>query len=112
MAVYCATKSFVLSFSEAIASELEGTGVTVTALCPGPTASGFQDKAALGNSALIKGKKLPKSEEVAALGYRAMQRGQRVYIPGAVNWVMAQSIRFTPRDLATKVVKMLLKPVA
>jgi short-subunit dehydrogenase len=112
MAVYCATKSFVLSFSEAIASELEGTGVTVTALCPGPTASGFQEKADLGNSALIKGKKLPTSEEVAALGYRAMQRGQRVYIPGFVNWVMAQSMRFTPRDLATKVVKMLLKPVA
>ena len=112
MAVYCATKSFVLSFSEAIASELEGTGVTVTALCPGPTASGFQDKADLGNSALIKGKKLPTSEEVAALGYRAMQRGKRVYIPGVVNWVMAQSMRFTPRDLATKVVKMLIKPVA
>ena len=81
MAVYCATKSFVLSFSEAIASELEGTGVTVTALCPGPTTSGFQDKADLGNSGLIKGKKLPKSEDVAALGYPAMQPGQRVYIP-------------------------------
>lgn len=112
MAVYCATKSFVLSFSEAIASELENTGVTVTALCPGPTASGFQDKADFGNSALIKGKKLPTSEEVAALGYRAMQRGQRVYIPGFVNWLMAQSIRFTPRDLATKAVKFLLRPVA
>lgn len=112
MAVYCATKSFVLSFSESIASELEGTGVTVTALCPGPTASGFQDKANLGNSALIKGKKLPTSEAVAALGYRAMQRGQRVYIPGFVNWGMAQSMRFTPRNLATKVVKIMLKPVA
>lgn len=112
MAVYYATKSFVLSFSEAIASELEDTGVTVTALCPGPTASGFQDKADLGNSALVKGKKLPTSEEVAALGYRAMQRGQRVYIPGFVNWVMAQSMRFTPRNLATKVVKTLTKPVA
>jgi short-subunit dehydrogenase len=111
MAVYCATKSFVLSFSEAIASELEGTGVTVTALCPGPTTSGFQDKADLGNSGLIKGKKLPKSEDVAALGYRAMQRGQRVYIPGFVNWAMAQSMRFTPRNLATKVVKIMLKPV-
>jgi hypothetical protein len=112
MAVYYATKSFVLSFSEAIACELEDTGVTVTALCPGPTASGFQDKAELGNSALIKGKKLPTSEEVAALGYRAMQRGQRVYIPGFVNWAMAQSMRFTPRNLATKVVKILTKPVA
>jgi hypothetical protein len=112
MAVYYATKSFVLSFSEAIACELEDTGVTVTALCPGPTASGFQDKADLGNSALVKGKKLPTSEEVAALGYRAMQRGQRVYIPGFVNWAMAQSMRFTPRNLATKVVKTLTKPVA
>ena len=112
MAVYYATKSFVLSFSEALASELEDTGVTVTAVCPGPTASGFQDKANLGNSALIKGKKLPTSEEVAALGYRAMQRGQRVYIPGFVNWAMAQSMRLTPRNLATKVVKILTKPVA
>ncbi|MEN9314711.1 MAG: hypothetical protein RIS35_1104 [Pseudomonadota bacterium] len=112
MAVYYATKAFVLSFSEALASELEDTGVTVTALCPGPTASGFQDKARLGNSALIKGKKLPTSEEIAALGYRAMQRGQRVYIPGFVNWAMAQSMRFTPRDLATKVVKRLTRPVA
>ena len=112
MAVYYATKSFVLSFSEAIASELEDTGVTVTALCPGPTASGFQDKADLGNSALIKGKKLPTSEEVAALGYRAMMRGQRVYIPGFVNWAMAQSMRFTPRNLATKVVKILTRPIS
>jgi short-subunit dehydrogenase len=111
MAVYYATKSFVLSFSEALASELEDTGVSVTALCPGPTASGFQDKAELGNSALIKGKKLPTSEEVAALGYRAMQRGQRVYIPGFVNWAMAQSMRFTPRNLATKVVKILTRPI-
>ena len=112
MAVYYASKSFVLSFSEALASELEDTGVTVTALCPGPTASGFQDKAQLGNSALIKGKKLPTSKEVAALGYRAMQRGQRVYIPGFMNWALAQSMRFTPRNLATKVVKILTRPIA
>ena len=63
MAVYYATKAFVLSFSEAIASELEGSGVTVTALCPGPTASGFQDKADMHDSALVKGKKLPSSED-------------------------------------------------
>jgi short-subunit dehydrogenase len=112
MAVYYATKAFVLSFSEALASELEDTGVTVTALCPGPTASGFQGKAQLGNSALIKGKKLPTSKKVAALGYRAMQRGQRVYIPGFMNWAMAQSMRFTPRNLATKVVKILTRPLA
>ena len=111
MAVYYATKAYVLSFSEAIAEELEGTGVTVTALCPGPTASGFQDKAALHNSALIKGRRLPGAEEVGIAGYRAMQREQRVYIPGVMNWLMAQSIRFTPRRMVTKVVKRVSRPV-
>jgi uncharacterized protein len=111
MAVYYATKAFVLSFSEAIAAELEGTGVTVTALCPGPTASGFQDKADMHDSALVKGKKLPTSEEVAAAGYRAMRRGQRVYIPGVMNWLMAQSPRFTPRNMVTAIVKAMSKPV-
>jgi uncharacterized protein len=111
MAVYYATKSFVLSFSEAIAEELADSGVTVTALCPGPTASGFQDKAAMHDSALVKGKRLPTSEEVAAAGYRAMQRGQRVYIPGVMNWIMAQSIRFTPRRMVTALVKTMSKPV-
>ncbi len=112
MAVYYATKAFVLSFSEAIAAELESSGVTVTALCPGPTASGFQDKADLHASALVKGKKLPGSAEVAAAGYRAMLRGQRVYIPGWMNWAMAQSIRFTPRNVVTALVKHLTRPIA
>jgi short-subunit dehydrogenase len=112
MAVYYATKAFVLSLSEAIAAELEGTGVTVTALCPGPTASGFQDKADMRASALVKGKKLPTADEVAAAGYRAMQRGQRVYVPGLMNWVMAQSVRFTPRNMVTALVKQMSKPSA
>jgi uncharacterized protein len=111
MAVYYASKAFVLSFSEAIAAELEGTGVTVTALCPGPTASGFQDKADMNTSALVKNKHLPTAEEVAALGYRAMQRGQRVYVPGLINWLMVQSLRFTPRRLVTKIVKAMSKPI-
>lgn len=110
MAVYYATKAFVLSFSEAIAAELAGAGVTVTALCPGPTASGFQDRADMHASGLVRGKKLPSSEEVAAAGYRAMQRGQRVYIPGVMNWIMAQSVRFTPRRVITAVVKLLSRP--
>lgn len=110
MAVYYATKAFVLSFSEAIAAELAPHGVTVTALCPGPTASGFQDKADMHASALVKGKKLPTSEEVATDGYRAMQRGQRVYIPGCMNWIMAQSVRFTPRNMVTALVQQMSKP--
>jgi hypothetical protein len=112
MAVYYATKAFVLSFSEAIAAELEGTGVTVTALCPGPTASGFQDKADMQASALVKGKKLPSSEDVAGAGYRAMQGGRRVFVPGSMNWVMAQSVRFTPRNMVTAMVKQMSKPTA
>ncbi len=111
MAVYYATKSFVLSFSEAIAAELAGTGVSVTALCPGPTASGFQDKAAMHDSALVKGKRLPSAAEVAAVGYKAMKRGQRVYIPGVMNWLMAQSPRFTPRNMVTWLVKTMSRPV-
>jgi short-subunit dehydrogenase len=110
MAVYYATKAFVLSFSEAIASELEGTGVTVTALCPGPTASGFQEKADMHVSALVKGKKLPTAPAVAAEGYGAMQRGQRVFIPGVMNWLMARSVRFTPRNMITGIVKAMSKP--
>ena len=60
----------------------------------------------------LSAEKLPTADEVAALGYRAMQRGQRVYIPGFMNWAMAQSMRFTPRNLATKVVKILTRPIA
>jgi short-subunit dehydrogenase len=110
MAVYYATKSFVLSFSEALAAELENSGVTVTALCPGPTASGFQDKADMNHSGLVKGKKLPTAESVARIGFRAMKSGQRVVIPGAMNWIMAQSVRFIPRGMATSLVKSMSKP--
>jgi short-subunit dehydrogenase len=105
MAVYYATKSYVLSFSEAIANELADKGVTVTALCPGPTASGFQAAAALEESKLVKGKKLPSSLEVAEYGYKAMMNGETVAIHGTMNWLMAQSIRFTPRKLATTIVR-------
>jgi hypothetical protein len=110
MAVYYATKAFVLSFSEALAAELVETGVTVTAFCPGPTASGFQDKAAMQHSALVKGKQLPTSEEIARKGFRAMQRGRRVYIPGMKNWLLAQLPRFAPRRLVTRIVMFVTGP--
>ncbi len=111
MAVYYATKAYVLSYSEALAEELAGSGITVTALCPGPTASGFQDKAAMHDSALVKGKRLPTSKNVADYAITAMQRGQRVAIHGTMNWIMAQSVRLTPRRMVTWLVAKMSRPV-
>jgi short-subunit dehydrogenase len=70
MAVYFATKAYVLSFSEAVNNEVSDKGITVTALCPGPTESGFQAAAALEESKMVKGKKLPSSKTVAEYGYQ------------------------------------------
>ncbi len=105
MAVYYATKAYVLSFSEAIANEVSEKGVTVTTLCPGATESGFQAAAAMEESALVKGKKLPTSKEVAEYGYKAMMKGKTVAIHGLMNYIMANSIRFLPRALVVKVTR-------
>ncbi|PQJ12184.1 short-chain dehydrogenase [Flavipsychrobacter stenotrophus] len=105
MAVYYATKAYVLSFSEAIANEVSDKGVTVTTLCPGATESGFQAAAAMEESALVKGKKLPTSKEVAEYGYKAMMKGKTVAIHGLMNYIMANSIRFLPRALVVKVTR-------
>jgi hypothetical protein len=105
MAVYYATKAYVLSFSEALAEELDGSGVTVTALCPGPTASGFQAAAQLEASKLVAGKKLPDADSVAKVGYDALWKGRRVVIPGTNNWILAQSVRFLPRNTVARIVK-------
>jgi short-subunit dehydrogenase len=104
MAVYYATKAYVLSFSEALAEETRGTGVTVTALCPGPTASGFQAGAAMEDSRLVKGRKLPSAAEVAAYGVKVMRRGDVVAVPGFANKAMAASVRFSPRPVIRRVV--------
>jgi uncharacterized protein len=105
MSVYYATKAFVLHFSEAIGNELTGSGVTVTALCPGATESGFQTAASMEESRLVKGRKLPTSAEVARYGYRAMMKGKSVAIHGWMNYLMANSVRFTPRALVVKVAR-------
>ena len=105
MAVYYATKAYVLSFSEAVAEEVRGQGVTVTALCPGPTASGFQAGAGMEESRLVKGRRLPTSEQVARAGYRAMRRGRVVAVVGVGNRVLAASVRLSPRFVIRRVVK-------
>jgi short-subunit dehydrogenase len=111
MAIYYATKAFVLSFSEAIANELAGTGVTVTALCPGPTATGFQERGQMQDSGLVKGKKIMDARTVAEAGYRAMLAGKTLVIPGVKNKLLAQSVRFSPRSMVTKLVRAMQEKV-
>ncbi len=108
MAVYYATKAYVLSFSEALASELAGSGVTVTCLCPGPTKSGFQARAHLEGARLVS-VGLMSAEAVARRGVDGMLAGRRVVIPGALNWLGAQGTRLAPRRLLTGIVKWLHK---
>jgi uncharacterized protein len=107
MAVYYATKAYVLSFSEAVDNEVSDKGITVTSLCPGATESGFQAAAAMEESALVKGKKLPTSREVAEYGYKSMLAGKTVAIHGLMNYLMANSVRFTPRAIVVKLTRKL-----
>jgi short-subunit dehydrogenase len=111
MAVYYASKAYVLSFGEAIAEELKGTGITVTTLCPGPTCTEFQSEAHLRQSPLIHGMGMPDAAEVARYGYEAMMKGRRVAIPGFVNRALANSVRFAPRGMVTSVLKRIQEKV-
>ena len=104
MAVYYATKAYVLSFSEALAEEVRGSGVVVTALCPGPTESGFQARASMEASKLVKGKRLMDAASVAEAGYEGFRRGATVVVPGLQNRLLVQSVRFTPRWWVTRLV--------
>jgi len=103
MATYYATKGFVLSWSEAVAIELEGTGVTVTAHCPGATTSEFTSVAGTGETRLFQQQTPATSEEVAAHAWRATQAGQRVAIHGFLNRVGAFGVRLSPRGMAARI---------
>jgi short-subunit dehydrogenase len=105
MAVYYATKAYVLSFSEAIAEELRNTGVTVTALCPGATATDFAETAQISNTRLFQKLGVADAGDIARSGYKAMMRGDRVAIPGWRDKLMIQSERFAPRRLVTAIAR-------
>lgn len=106
-AVYCASKAYVLSFSEALAAELEGTGVTVTALCPGPTRTAFATRAGMTETPLFSGR-VAEPSGVAETGYRALMRGRRVIVPGIGNALLAFSVRLSPRTLVASVGRRML----
>lgn len=105
MSLYYATKGYILSFSEAIANELKGTGVTVTALCPGPTKTSFQETVANDSSENKITFNMASAQEVAAYGYKAMLKGKAVAIPGTFNKFLATLPRFIPRNIATNIVR-------
>jgi uncharacterized protein len=107
MAVYYASKAYVLSFTEALAEELSGTGVTATALCPGPTLTDFQARAGLADVPLLRGPLVLDAATVARAGWEGARRGKRVVVPGVANRVLALGARFSPRTLATKIARKL-----
>jgi short-subunit dehydrogenase len=104
MAVYYASKAYVLSLSEALANECEGTGVRVSALCPGPTETGFVAAAGMGDSKLFD-RAVMDARTVAEAGYRGLLAGKTIVIPGLRNNLLARSIGFFPRHLVTRVVR-------
>lgn len=98
MGVYYATKAYVLHLTEALAVELDGSGVLVQALCPGPTQSGFQSTAKMELSALFQNTRIPTSESVAQFAVQRLGNNQVILIPGFLNQLMAGSVGFLPRS--------------
>jgi short-subunit dehydrogenase len=110
MAVYSASEAYVLSFGEAIAFELEGTGVSVTTLCPGATATEFAEVAKAGDSALFKGGLVPvlSASEVASLGYKGLKARHPVVVTGLLNRIMAVSSQFSPAPVKLRIASWMM----
>jgi short-subunit dehydrogenase len=105
MAVYYASKAYVLSFSEALAEETDGTGMTVTCLCPGPVNTNFQKRAYLQGTAMTNSPLMVDVRDVAREGYQGMKQGRRIVIPGWKNRLGVEALRISPRSVVTKVVR-------
>jgi short-subunit dehydrogenase len=105
MATYYASKAYVLSFSEALSEEVRGTGITVTAFCPGPTVTDFGRRAGVASKEILGGMFSMDSHTVALDGYKGLMKGRTLVISGWKNWLGTQLIRFVPRPLSAKLVK-------
>jgi uncharacterized protein len=111
MAIYYASKAFVLSFSEALWEEARGTGVKVSCLCPGPTVSKFRERAGTGKTRLSRAGTPMSSSSVARMGYDAWQANKRVEITGLRNRVTASLVPFVPRTTLLRIVRNLQSPI-
>src|SRR6266404_5340609 len=109
MAVYYASKAYVISFSEALANELKETGVTVTCLCPGPTDTEFQKRAGTEETLLFRRMRPMDAKAVARDGYRGLMKGKSLVISGLGNWLLAESLRVSPRRLVTAISRRLIE---
>jgi short-subunit dehydrogenase len=109
MAVYYATKAYVISLSEALANELQGTGVTVTCLCPGATDTEFQTRAGTENTVLLRRTRPMDAATVARHGYRALMKGKPLVISGFRNRLLMESLRISPRRIVTAVSRKFLE---
>lgn len=110
MAIYYASKAFVLSFSEALWKEAEGSGVRVSCLCPGPTTSNFRERAGTGKTRLARAGQPMSSAVVAGMGYRGWQRNRRIVITGARNALVARLVPFLPRRTVLGLVHKMQSP--
>jgi len=107
MAGYYASKAFVLSFSEALSNELRGTGVTATALCPGPTLTDFQKRAGIENTRLFGRGMTMDAATVARIGYKALREGKTTVIAGFQNRLLRELTRIVPRSFAASIVRFI-----
>lgn len=106
---YSASKAFVLSLTESVANEVRGTGVSVTALCPGATATDFFRKAKMDNQKVSEAGALMDAAKVAQIGYKALIRGKVFVVPGMQNWLLTQAPRLFPRRLITRITRSVLQ---
>ncbi|HYD03007.1 MAG TPA: SDR family oxidoreductase [Alphaproteobacteria bacterium] len=104
MAVYYASKAYVLSFSEALAEELSNTNIKVTTLCPGPTKTNFSTVTGVENARVLN-EKIPDAKEIAEYAYNALVQEKRIAIPGIKNKILINATRIIPRKIVTKTIK-------
>jgi uncharacterized protein len=107
LAVYHASKAFVLSFTEALATELENTGVIATALCPGPTDTDFFEKSGMLRARLFQRANVMAPQDVAKAGYEGLMAGERIVVPGVANKIIVFSRRLLPEATLAKMTEKL-----